>query len=188
MEQLKHFLNWYFALFSNPDDKIKLAAWSATVASMTFAIVLIIKPIRLWFSGLFKKVKVNAGINQIFITSPFGATTASPELTCTITNKSERSIFIKQPAIKTSKKNENGDTFNVHTLKPKGTYPMKLEPGQQHKFECNIEDLYSQVLKDFDDKDNVKFMVALTTEKRYLSNPILIETIVENLKAARQYR
>lgn len=188
MEQLKHFWDWYIGLFSDPDNKIKLAAWSATVATIAFAITFLIKPLRTWFLGLFKKVQVKAGISHIFITSAFGATTGTPELTCTITNKGDKSIYIKQPSIKTSKKINGYDTFSVASLKTQGAYPMKLEPGQQHKFDCNTADLYNQVLNSLANTDKVKFIVTLTTQKKYSSNSFTKTHIVEHLKAAQKNR
>lgn len=188
MEHLKHLWDWYIGLFSDPDNKIKLAAWSATVATITFTITFLVKPLRNWFLGLFKKVKVKAGISHIFITSAFGASTGTPELTCTITNKGDKSIYINQPSIKTSKKISGYDTFSVASLKSQGTYPMKLEPGQQHTFNCNTADLYNQVLKRIEDRGKVKFIVSLTTGKKYSSNSITKSNIVAHLNAAQNNR
>lgn len=46
MEKFEESWNWYIGLFSETDNKVRLAAWSATIATLTFAIFFIIKPSR----------------------------------------------------------------------------------------------------------------------------------------------
>lgn len=46
VEQLKHFFDWYLGLFSDSDNKVKIAVWTATLATITFVISFILKPSR----------------------------------------------------------------------------------------------------------------------------------------------
>ena len=188
METLENFWQWYGRLFSDPDSKVRLAAISATVAVLGFILTFLLKPLRKWFLGLFKKIKVEAGISHVFITSPFGTGAGIPELVCTITNKGDKSIYIHQPSIRTSKRIGKFNTFTAASLTPRHSYPFKLEPGQQHKFECNTADLYRQVLNHLEDNDKVKFIVTLTTKKKYYSNSFTKKHIATHLEAARRNR
>lgn len=56
---MKNFFTWYFDLFANPDVKVAIAAWGATITTLTFLLTFIIKPFRLWvikkLSSLFNK-------------------------------------------------------------------------------------------------------------------------------------
>lgn len=52
---LMNFFTWYFELFSNQDNKVRIAAWAATIATLTFIITFIVKPSRVWVINKFKK-------------------------------------------------------------------------------------------------------------------------------------
>ncbi len=54
MEQIGHFANWYLGLYSDPDNKVKIAAWAATITTATFIIVYVVKPLRQFVIGLFR--------------------------------------------------------------------------------------------------------------------------------------
>jgi hypothetical protein len=53
MEQIQHFVNWYLGLYSDPDNKVKIAAWGVTITTATFIIVYVVKPLRKFVLGLF---------------------------------------------------------------------------------------------------------------------------------------
>lgn len=54
MEQIEHFVKWYLGLYSDPDNKVKIAAWAATITTATFIIVYVVKPFRKFVVGLFR--------------------------------------------------------------------------------------------------------------------------------------
>ena len=58
------FWDWYTELFSDPDNKVRLAAWTATVGTCTFLITFFVKPIRKWIWGLFKRPQSSTVNNQ----------------------------------------------------------------------------------------------------------------------------
>jgi hypothetical protein len=45
---LMKLFTWYWSLFSDQDNKVRIAAWAATVASITFLLTFIIKPLRVF--------------------------------------------------------------------------------------------------------------------------------------------
>lgn len=51
------FFSWYFSLFGDVDPKVKIGAWAATVATLTFVITFIIKPSRNYILSKIKKLK-----------------------------------------------------------------------------------------------------------------------------------
>lgn len=71
MEQLKHFWDLYIGLFSDPSVGVRIAAWTTTLATLTFLLNFIFKP--LWKSAnrRSKTLKVELGMNHIIISAPF---------------------------------------------------------------------------------------------------------------------
>src|SRR4051812_12120781 len=61
MNYLKNFWDWYLALYSHEDPKVRLTAWTATLATITFLLVYFIKPLRQW---MFKKKKIPTIVNS----------------------------------------------------------------------------------------------------------------------------
>ena len=64
MEQIQNFINWYFGLFTDPDNKVRLAAWGTTITTITFIIVYVVKPLRQFVIGLFCKDKVVENVTE----------------------------------------------------------------------------------------------------------------------------
>ena len=64
MNLIKTFWDQYIGLFSDPDNKVKLAAWAITIANLSFLITFLIRPLRQWLFGFFKKTKLESGIKS----------------------------------------------------------------------------------------------------------------------------
>jgi hypothetical protein len=64
MEQIEHFVSWYFGLYSDPDNKVKIAAWAASLTTATFIIVYVVKPLRQFVIGLFRSNEVVEPIEE----------------------------------------------------------------------------------------------------------------------------
>lgn len=180
------FWHWYIGLFSDPDDKVRLAAWSATLATITFLIAFVLKPSREWIKGLFKKVNVEAGVSHTIIQAPYlGTAVGSPVLTCKVTNKSSNAVHLTGVAIKTSKKitEFNTDTFSalsVHGIK----YPIKLDPGGQSTSQHDLVGLRHQVLGHLQESDTVRFVVTSTLGKKWKSNAFTVKHLVGHIELA----
>lgn len=51
--------DWYIGLFNNPDDKVKVAAWAATLASATFILTFLLRPLWKYIKERRKSKKVS---------------------------------------------------------------------------------------------------------------------------------
>lgn len=183
METLKQFWVWYIALFSNADLKIRIAAWAATVATATFIITFILRPIFAYLNReLFKRVKVKAGISHQLITSVLGVNTGTPLLTCTVTNHDSKSIFIQNPKVLLSQAVDGEKIFGVASRS--GTFPMKLEAGQQKTFEYNTANLNNQLLRFIKSSAKVSFIINTTTGKKFYSNKFTSKHILGHIEVA----
>ncbi|UPK67941.1 hypothetical protein [Chitinophaga filiformis] len=182
MNELKCAWNWYVNLFSNPNDAVKIAAWATTLTTLTFLLTFLLKPLFKFFTSRFSKLKVSAGISHQIIQSAFGVNAGIPLLTCTILNKDNKAVYIQNPTLKLSKKINGDNKFIVP--KQRGTFPMKLEAGQQIQLDYNTGDLYNRILQQLSSKDKVFFVVSLTTGKNYSSNKFSKKHIVEHINVA----
>jgi hypothetical protein len=188
MDKIELFLNWYFGLFTDNDNKVKLAAWSATITTLTFIITFFIKPIRVYLLGLFKKIKVVSTIRQTILQSNYAVSINSPVLSCYITNKFDKTVFIKRISIELSRKINGDNLFDCLSANTTGRFPTELKSGQQVNFDYNLIDLNNQVLINLKQNDKVRFVVYLTIDKKYLSNYISMKYISENLSIAKNIR
>jgi hypothetical protein len=179
------FWTWYSGLFSDSDNKVRIAAASATIALISFVLTFIVKPLFSYTRGKLSKVKVEAGITHQLIESALYTEPQAglPLLTCTVTNHSSKSIYIHNPSIKVSRKINGANLFSVP--KEKGTFPMKLESEQQTKIEYQTADLKSQLLEHLKEKDKVSFVVMTSTGKKYYSNKFTKKFITEHMQVAK---
>lgn len=184
MQTVIDFWNWYSGLFSDPDNKVRIAAWAATITTLSFIITLILIPIVKSIKRKFAKVKVEAGISYQIISSVLGTTAAAPLLTVTVTNLTGSSIYLNNPSIKTSKKINGDDTFVVP--KSSGTFPRKLENGEQFKQDYDTVSLNNQILSNLNDSDKIGFKITTTAGKTYNSNQFTKSHIIGHMNASRR--
>ncbi len=184
MTLLTSFWTWYIGLFSDPDSKVKIAAITATLTAISFALTFLVKPFYGYVRGKLSRVKVKAGISHQLVVTPFDEDVGvgTPLLTCTVTNHGSKSIYIHNPSVKLSRK-INGDNLFVMP-KEKGTFPMKLDPEQQETFEYRTSVLNNQLLAHLKEKDKVNFMVRTSTGKKYYSNKFTKKFITGHMKVA----
>ena len=57
---ISNFWHWYVALFSDTDNKVKIAAWTATIATFGFLITTVFLPTFRYLKSKFLKIKVEA--------------------------------------------------------------------------------------------------------------------------------
>ena len=185
MTLLQTFWTWYIGLFSDPDNKVKIAAVTATIAAISFVLTFLVKPLFSHVKGKLSKVKVKTGMSHQLQVSPFDTDVevGTPLLTCTVTNHNPKSIFIHNPSIKLSRKIDGDNLFAVP--KKEGTFPMKLEPEQQVKFEFKTSALNNQLLAHLKEKDKVSFVVTTSTGKTYYSNKFTKKFITEHIQVAK---
>ncbi|MCP5498249.1 MAG: hypothetical protein H7A23_27150 [Leptospiraceae bacterium] len=183
MESLNNFWEWYLNLFSNPDDKIKIAAWAATITTFTFFLNFVGIPLILRIKRSLEKIHLDIGFSHRFISTGSDLQVMPPVLTCTVTNRSNNSVYINKPCLKISKPINGRNKFS--TIHHSDEFPLKLEPGQQKKDELNTLDLMSQL---FDNEEmlisKVRFEVSSTSGKIYRSKKIKVKDILEQLEVA----
>lgn len=184
MENVKNFWNFYIGLFSNDNFAIRIAAFTATLAAITFLLNFIIKPIFKSIKSYFAKISAVLGISHQIVQSPLGTGFQAPLLTVTITNKDRISRYINNPTIKTSRKINGNDMFIVPKLR--GTYPMKLEPGQQVIVEFDTGSLNNQILKSLSKNDKISSIVTDTAGNKYITNKFTVKHITGHIKLANQ--
>ncbi|MBL7791200.1 MAG: hypothetical protein JNK77_02665 [Saprospiraceae bacterium] len=183
MERLNDFWEWYLSLFSNPDDKIKLAAWAATIATFTFMLNFVLKPIYLKIKKRLEKIHLEIGFSHRFIPRGANLHFMPPVLTCTVTNRSNNPVYIKKPYLKISKP-INGQN-KVSTVHKSGEFPLKLEPGQQYQDEINTLDLMTQLFNNEEMlSSKVRFELSSTAGKIYRSRKIKVKNILGQLEVA----
>lgn len=183
MESLINFWEWYLSLFSNSDDKIKLAAWAATIATATFMLNFVFKPIFLNIKRRLEKIHLDIGFSHRFIPSGADVHFMPPVLTCTVTNRANNPVYIKKPYLKISKPINGQNKFSA--VHQSGEFPLKLEPGQQYQDELNTLDLMRQLFNN--EKmlsSEVRFEVSSTSGKIYRSKKIKVKNILGQLEVA----
>lgn len=181
--QLFSLWDWYIGLFSNSDDKVKVAAWGATVTTVVAVSTLIIIPLSKYLKKRFEKVTVEAGISYKLVPSSFGITAHAPLLTVTVTNLTEKSIFIKKPTIVINRKINGEDEFQV--IAPTNvTFPYKIEHGDQFKESLDSSMLSDNILTHLADTDKIGFKIRTTTDKSYLSNTFTKSHILGHMQVA----
>jgi hypothetical protein len=174
--------SWYINLFSDTDNRVVIAAWAATIATLSFILTFLLKPLFYYIKQSTVKIKVEMGMSHQIVTSILGVGTGTPLLTCTITNHSGKTVYIKNPAIKSSQ-TINGD--NKFVVPRKGNvYPMKLESGQQITIDYDTISLYNQLLSHILDNSKICCIVTTTTGKNYSSNKFSKQHIVGHINVA----
>lgn len=183
MENLNNFWEWYLSLFWDSDDKIKLAAWAATIATATFILNFVLKPIFLEIKKRLEKIHLEIGFSHRFIPTGSNFHFMPPVLTCTITNRSNSPVYIKKPYLKISKPINGQNKFSA--VHQSGEFPLKLEPGQQYHDEFNTLDLMRQLFnKEETLGSKVQFEVSSTSGKIYRSKKINVKNILGQLEVA----
>ena len=172
--------DYYISLFSDNDNKIVIAIWALTIALITFFLNFIIKPIYKNIIGYFQKVKVELGISHQLIQSVMGSSVGTPLITIKITNNTNKTIYINNPTIKTSRKINNEDKFVVP--KPAEMFPKKLEVGEQFGLDYDSNSMYNQILRNLKSNDNIKAIITTTSSKKYTSNSITQNRIIGHMQ------
>jgi len=186
MQTITTFWNWYISLFSDTDNKVRIAAWAATVTTLSFLITIIFIPLIKKIKLKFAKVKVEAGMSHQIVSSIMGTTTAPPLLTITVTNLTGSPIYINNPSLTTSTKINGNDTFVVP--KTTGMFPKKLEDGEVFKQDYDTVSLNNQLLSTLSDKDKVGFKITTTAGKKYKSNTFTKKHILGHMQVSRSMR
>ena len=176
------FWNFYVSLFTNDNVTIKIAAFTATIAALTFLLNFILKPIYKSIRNYFAKISTVLGISHQMVQSAFGTGFQAPLLTVTITNKDRIPRYIQNPNIWTSRKIKGGNTFVVP--KKRDAFPLKLEQGQQIKIEFDTVSMNNQILRHLSHNDKICSIVTDTTGKKYYSNKFTVKHIVEQIDLA----
>jgi len=180
---ISNFWHWYVALFSDTDNKVKIAAWTATIATFGFLITTVFLPTFRYLKSKFLKIKVEANISYQHIYSPLlGAISGAPLLTVTITNLTNKSIFIKKPLISTSTRVDGRVEHQIVILNESNIFPKKLEHGEVFKKEYDTSMLYPNLLSKLDPADKVGFKVHTTTGKVYSSNQFTQQHITGHMQ------
>jgi hypothetical protein len=184
MQAIIDFWNLYSGLFSDPDNKVRIAAWAATITTLSFIITLVLIPLIKWIKRKFAKVKVEAGISYQIVSSVLGTAAAPPLLTLTVTNLTGSTIYLNNPSIKSSRKINGNNNFVVP--KSSGTFPRKLENGEQFKQDYDTISLNNQILTNLYDSDKIGFKITTTAGKTYSSNKFTKSHIIGHMNSSRR--
>ena len=178
--------NFYIGLFHNENMAVRVATFTATLATLTSLITFVIKPAYGWLTRRFANIKVESTFQQQLIqdwTNNFSA--GDPLLTVIVTNRSRSVKYIQAINIRTSRK-VDGERFWSMAVRS-GTYPIQLEPEQQHRRDFPIGALTNTVLNKLRDNDRVSILVSDTTGKIYLSKSIKVSYITGQIRAAQGF-
>jgi hypothetical protein len=178
MNLLTDFLNWYIGLFQSQDNNILLATWGVTLATLGSLATIVYKIINYSKSKL-SKVRVIAGLNYQIFDYGFKRTAGNPAFSVTITNLTNRSIYINKPTISTSTKINGENEFSLVEVNDK--YPQKLEHGEQARISYDTGDFYPKILSKLDEEDTIKFIVYTTEGKSYKSNKFVVKDILVHM-------
>lgn len=185
MQTLLNFWTWYSGLFSDTDNKVRIAAWAATITTLSFVVTIILIPTIRSLKRKFAKVKVEARMSYQLIASAFGTNAGAPLLTVTVTNLTGSPIFIQNPTLTTSEKINGEDKFVVP--KSPGAFPKRLESGEQFKQDYDTASLFPQILKHLSASDKVGFTIVTTTGKSYKSNRFTKSHIAVHMKVSAEF-
>lgn len=67
MEYIKDLWSWYLNLFSDADNRVVIAAWTATIATLSFILTFLLKPLFSYLKRSAVKIKVEMGMPFIFL-------------------------------------------------------------------------------------------------------------------------
>jgi hypothetical protein len=172
----------YLNLYSHENPLVVIGTITASIAVLTFIITFILRPIVNWIKKYFAKISVEIGISHQIAQSVIGVGMLAPLFTVTVTNRDRITRHIQNPSIKPSRK-INGEKYFV-VPKPKGTYPLRLEPGEQHTVEYDTISMQNQLLVHLKESDKIRVKVSDTTGKKYLSNRMKVSNILGHIEAA----
>lgn len=182
MEAIWSFWNWYLSLLIDPDSKVQIAAWSATVTTVGFLINFLFVP--LWKLSQKKAaiVDVRISMKHWYYPTAFGLQTGPVMLECTVVNKDSKPIYIQRPNIKLSEKIDGKNTFVLIPLDFPQNFPLKLEYGQELVLNYDAVGLNEQLFSSRKERCKIKFTVNLTTGKTFSSNSMAIRDIIKHIQ------
>ncbi|MBL6446759.1 hypothetical protein JMN32_10580 [Fulvivirga sp. 29W222] len=175
-------------LFHQHNIAISIATISATIALLTFLINFVFKPSFSWTKRRFANIKVETTIYQQFIQT-VGVSqleTGDPKFTVVVTNTSPSNKFIKNISIRTSQKIDNQRYW--YPIVNTGSFPVRLEPGQQYSYNFSISSLHNAFLNDLNKNSTLKVLVTDTFNKKYYSKKVKVSTLTTNLEVAKNFK
>jgi hypothetical protein len=185
---MKEAWDFYLSLFTNENVAIRIGVYGATLATLTFLITFVFKPI---FSSIKRnsgKLKVKHSINQQLIQT-YGIyqdmSAGDPLFTVIITNNGNMPKYVRSINIKTSKKINGYDQFAAPNVN--GAFPVKLEPGQQFKHDFSISALTRDVFNLLSPYDKVQFLVYDTSNNKYYSEKVKVKQLTMQLSVAQSF-
>jgi hypothetical protein len=180
---MKEAWDFYISLFTHENIAIRLGAYGATLATLTFLLTWILKPLYYKFRRKTGKIKVKHAIQQQLQTYGLGSMSAiDPLFTAIITNTGDQVKYVSAINVKTSKKLNGYDMFSAPNINK--TFPAKLESGQQFKHEFSISALTQDVFSKLPPSTKVQFLVYDTTGKKYYSKKVKAEQLTMQLDVA----
>lgn len=183
MGKILNLLERYFSLYSHTDDKVKIAVWAATIATITALMNFIVLPLVKQWQKRNSQVQVEVKINYNFIKSAFGVAIQPPLLTLTVTNLTEKTIFIDKPWVSTIKEVNGNDNFHIVTL-DRPQFPYKIESGARFAENFSSELLHREILTHLNLSDTIAFKVRTTVGKIYASNILTRQEIEMQMKVS----
>lgn len=185
---MKEAWDFYISLFTHENVAIRIGAYGATLATLTFLITFIFKPIISKIKTNSGKLRVRHSINQQLVQT-FGIyqdmAAADPLFTAIITNTGNTARYLKSINIKTSSKIDDVDEWGSPNVN--GAFPIKLEPGQQFKHEFSIGALTNSVLRKLKPYSTVRFLVYDTSGKKYFSDKVKVSQLTMQLGVAQSF-
>lgn len=187
MSFLKEAWSFYINLLLNSENMaVRIATFTATLAALTFLINFILKPSYTYLRRHFAKIKVETTIHQQLIQTFGQVTTGDPKFTVIITNASHSVKFIKSITFRTSVK-VDGERF-WSPIVESGSFPVRLEQGQQYRRDFSITSLNNAFLKDLNQKATISVIAFDTVDKKYYSRKTKVSTIISNLNVAQTFK
>jgi len=185
---MKEAWDFYISLFTHENVAVRVGAYGATLATLSFLITFIFKPISSKIKTNSGKLKVRHSINQQLVQT-FGIyqdmAAADPLFTAIITNTGNTAKYVKSINVKTSRKIDGFDEWGAPNIN--GAFPIKLEPGQQFKHEFSIGALTNNVLRKLQPFSTVRFLVYDTSGKKYYSDKVKVKQLTMQLGVASNF-
>lgn len=185
---MKEAWDFYISIFTHENVAVKIGAYGATLATLSFLITFIFKPIYKRIERNVGKLKVKHSINQQLIQT-YGIyqdmSAGDPLFTVIVTNTGSAPKHIRNINIKTSKKINGDNQFSTPNVN--GAFPVKLEPGQQFKHDFSIGALTRDVFNYLRPNDKVQFLVYDTSDKKYNSKKVNVKQLTMQLGVAHNF-
>ena len=183
---MKEALDFYISLFFHENVAVRVGAYAATLATLSFLITFIFKPIYSALKRSTSKIKVKSTIHQTLIKelNIFGnnITSGDPLFTAIITNSGSVPKYIRSISVKTSRMIDGFNEFAAPNFN--GAFPVRLEPGQQLKHDFSIGALNRDVFSKLSPSDKVRFLVYDTSDKKYYSEKVKVKRLTTQLGVA----